>query len=84
MRINVNQNENVNGTLILPFWQGSGTLSDEESTGIHRALKKQIDTVIEDQDFKGKLGSTMTLRGTEGGKAILVGLGKRMKVPLKK
>ena len=77
MRINVNQNENVNGTLILPFWQGSGTLSDEESTGIHRALKKQIDTVIEDQDFKGKFGSTMTLRGTEGGKAILVGLGKK-------
>ena len=76
MRINVNDNENIIGTLVLPLWEGVQSLDDEACIGIHRSLRHQIETVLTDGDFKAKSGSLMTLLGTEGGKAILVGLGK--------
>ncbi len=76
MNINANDNDNISGTLILPLWQGTVELSEGMAAGIHRILKNQIDMVLSNEDFKAKAGSKMNLLGTEGGKAILVGLGK--------
>ena len=44
--------------------------------GIPTTLKSQINRVLADGDFKAKANATMTLMGTEGGKAMLIGLGK--------
>ncbi|MBT7244518.1 MAG: hypothetical protein HN874_03610, partial [Euryarchaeota archaeon] len=76
MKINVNTNENINGTLVLPLWQGSRNMIAGSESGLHRGLKTQIETILHDGDFKAKSGSAMTLAGTEGGKALLIGLGK--------
>ena len=76
MKINVNTNENINGTLVLPLWQDSKNMATGSGSGVHRGLKAQIETILQDGDFKAKSGSAMTLAGTEGGKALLVGLGK--------
>ncbi|MDP6869968.1 MAG: leucyl aminopeptidase [Candidatus Poseidoniaceae archaeon] len=77
MKVNVESNENILGTLVLPLWQGSDSISDNASSGIHRDLRNQIDNVLQAGDFKAKSGTAMTLAGTQGGKAILVGLGKQ-------
>ena len=76
MQVNVNTNENINGTLVLPLWQESRNMVAGSESGVHRGLKAQIETILQDGDFKAKSGSAMTLAGTEGGKALLVGLGK--------
>lgn len=76
MRVNIDANGNINGTLVLPLWQGSKEMAEGSELGVHRTLKNQIDTVLEAGDFKAKSGSSMTLAGTEGGKALLIGLGK--------
>ena len=79
MQVVIDANENVNGTLVLPVWQDSKGLADGNDNGIHRILKNQIEAVLSSGDFKGKSGSKMTLAGTEGGKAMLIGLGKHGK-----
>ena len=76
MQVIVNTNENINGTLVLPLWQDSKNMVSGSESGVHRGLKNQIETVLVDGDFKCKSGSAMTLAGTEGGKALLIGLGK--------
>jgi len=76
MQVSVNTNENINGTLILPIWQDSESMPAGSEAGVPRSLKNQIDTILGANDFKGKSGTAMTLAGTDGGKAILVGLGK--------
>ena len=80
MQVVIDANENVNGTLVLPVWQGSNGLGEGRDNGINRILKNQIESVMQSGDFTGKAGSKMTLAGTEGGKALLVGLGKKDKV----
>ena len=76
MQITVSSGNNINGTLILPLFQGTEKL-DDSSGGIPAQLKSQINTVLSDKDFKGKAKTTLTLLGSEGGKAMLVGLGKK-------
>ena len=76
MQVIVNTNENINGTLILPLWQDSKNMADGSGAGVHRSLKNQIENILANGDFKAKAKSTMTLIGGEGGKAMLVGLGK--------
>ncbi|HIF91204.1 MAG TPA: leucyl aminopeptidase, partial [Candidatus Poseidoniales archaeon] len=76
MQITVSSGNNINGTLILPLFQGTEKL-DDSSGGIPAQLRSQINTVLSDNDFKGKAKSTLTLLGSEGGKAMLVGLGKK-------
>ena len=76
MQVIVNTNENINGTLVLPLWQDSKNMLSGSESGVQRGLKKQIETILSDGDFKAKSGSAMTLAGTEGGKALLIGLGK--------
>jgi len=76
VQVIVNTNENINGTLILPLWQDSESMPSGSEAGVHRSLKNQIEIILSDGDFKAKAGSAITLAGTEGGKALLVGLGK--------
>ena len=76
MKINVSSSHNIDGTLILPLFEGTEIVPETHATGLHVALKSQINRVLADGDFKAKAKSTMTLIGGEGGKAMLVGLGK--------
>ena len=79
MQVVIDANENVNGTLVLPVWQDTQGLAGASDNGINRILKNQIEAVLSSGDFTGKAGSKMTLAGTEGGKALLIGLGKHGK-----
>ena len=76
MQVSVNTNDNINGTLVLPIWQDSNSMASGSESGVHRSLKNQIETILSEGDFKAKAGSAMTLAGTDGGKAMLIGLGK--------
>ncbi|MGY8754523.1 MAG: leucyl aminopeptidase [Candidatus Poseidoniales archaeon] len=76
MKVSVEANENILGTLVLPLWEGSNGVAEGSEGGIHRDLKHQIDNILSAGDFKAKAGTAMTLAGTEGGKALLIGLGK--------
>ena len=77
MKVIVDTHENINGTLVLPLWQDSKSMVSGSESGVHRSLKNQIEIILEDGDFKAKAGTAMTLAGTEGGKALLIGLGKQ-------
>ena len=76
MQESVNTNDNINGTLVLPLWQDSDSMAEGSEAGVPRSLKNQIETVLSAGDFKAKSGTAMTLAGTDGGKALLIGLGK--------
>ena len=76
MELTVSASENINGTLILPLFEGSESVPEKCQTGMSSSMKNQINRVLSNGDFKAKKKSTMTLYGGEDGKAILVGLGK--------
>ena len=76
MQVSVDANGNSEGTIVLPLWQDSDKMPGEGEFGIHQSLSGQINSVLAAGDFKAKSGSSMTLAGTDGGKAMLVGLGK--------
>lgn len=76
MKVSVSPGHNINGTLILPLFEGTDSLLAAHEEGLHTSLKSQINRVLQDGDFKAKLKSTMSILGCEGGKAMLVGLGK--------
>ena len=78
MQVTISSGNNINGTLVLPLFEGQEALP-EIVEGIPTTLKSQINRVIGDGDFKAKANATMTLMGTEGGKAMLIGLGKTEK-----
>lgn len=78
MQVTVSSGNNINGTLVLPLFEGAQTITDN-AEGVPVTLKSQINRVLSEGDFKGKANSIMSLYGTEGGKAILVGLGKEEK-----
>ena len=78
MQVTISSGNNINGTLVLPLFEGEEALP-EIVEGIPSTLKSQINRVLADGDFKAKANATMTLVGTEGGKAMLVGLGKEDK-----
>ncbi|MBT5844410.1 MAG: leucyl aminopeptidase [Euryarchaeota archaeon] len=76
MKVSVSPGHNINGTLILPLFEGSEAVPESLEAGLHNSLKGQINRILDDGDFKAKLKSTMSIIGGEGGKAMLVGLGK--------
>jgi leucyl aminopeptidase len=76
MKVTVSPGHNINGTLLLPLFEGSESVPTSLEAGLHTALKSQINRILSDGDFKGKAKSTMSIIGSEGGKAMLVGLGK--------
>ncbi len=75
MELTVSANENINGTLILPLFEGSENVPEKCQNGMSSSMKNQINRVLSSGDFKAKKKTTMTLYGGEDGKAILVGLG---------
>jgi hypothetical protein len=77
MKVSVSPGHNINGTLIMPIFEGTDSVPDSHAEGMHTALKSQVNMVLGEGDFKGKAKSTMSLVGTEGGKAMLVGLGRK-------
>ncbi len=78
MQVTISSGNNINGTLVLPLFEGEEALP-EIVEGIPISLKSQINRILADGDFKAKANATMSLMGTEGGKAMLVGLGKTEK-----
>ena len=76
MQVSVNTNDNINGTLVLPIWLDSNSMASGSESGVHRSLKNQIETILSEGDFKAKAASAMTQAPTDGGKAMLIGLGK--------
>jgi len=76
MKVTVSPGHNINGTLLLPLFEGSESVPTSLEAGLHTALKSQINRILSEGDFKGKAKSTMSIIGSEGGKAMLVGLGK--------
>ena len=76
MKVTVSPGHNINGTLLLPLYEGSESVPASLEAGLHTALKSQINRILAEGDFKGKSKSTMSILGSEGGKAMLVGLGK--------
>jgi len=76
MELNVSASENINGTLVLPLYEGSESVPESCEVGMATSLKSQINRVLSEGDFKAKKKSIITLLGGEDGKAILVGLGK--------
>ncbi len=78
MQVTISSGNNINGTLVLPLFEGVETLP-EGFEGVPLSLKSQINRVLEDGDFKANANTTMTLMGTDGGKALLIGLGKASK-----
>ena len=75
MEVTISSGSNINGTLVLPLFEGEEALPTADE-GIPNSLKSQINRVLGDGDFKAKTNATMTLVGTDGGKAMLIGLGK--------
>ena len=61
----------------MPLFEGTESVPDGHAEGMHTALRSQMNTVLGDGDFKAKAKSTMSLMGSDGGKAMLVGLGKK-------
>ena len=76
MKVSVSPGHNINGTLILPLFEGSEAVPESLQGGLHTALKGQINRILSEGDFKAKIKTTMSIIGSEGGKAMLVGLGK--------
>jgi len=76
MKASVSPGHNIDGTLILPLTEGSESVPVTLESGLHTALKAQINRILSSGDFKGKVKSTMSIIGSEGGKAMMVGLGK--------
>ena len=76
MKASVSPGHNIDGTLILPLTEGSESVPETLESGLHTSLKAQINRILSNGDFKGKVKSTMSIIGSEGGKAMMVGLGK--------
>ena len=78
MQVTISSGNNINGTLVLPLFKEKKP-SPKSLKAYPPALKGQINRVLADGDFKAKANATMTLMGTDGGKAMLIGLGKEDK-----
>ena len=79
MQVTVSSGNNINGTLVLPLYEGTESLDGLNAEGFAMNLKTQLKNVLGNGDFKGKANSTLALIGLEGSKVILVGLGKQDK-----
>ena len=82
MEMTVSASDNINGTLILPLYEGTEAIPEDCERGLPQSVKSQINRVLADGDFKAKKKSTMSLFGGEEGKVILAGLGKSEEVTI--
>ena len=58
MQVTISSGNNINGTLVLPLFEGEEALP-EAVEGIPSALKGQINRVLSEGDFKAKANATM-------------------------
>ena len=63
MKVSVSSGHNINGTLIMPLFEGTESVPDGHAEGMHTALRSQMNTVLGDGDFKAKAKSTMSRMG---------------------
>ena len=78
MEISASSGDNINGTFVYLTYEGDTQVHDGVQ-GVPQSLKSQMNHVLSNNEFDSKAGSTVTLLGGEGGKAILLGLGKKKK-----
>ena len=45
MKVSVSPGHNINGTLIMPFFEGTESVPDLHAEGMHTALKSQMNMV---------------------------------------
>ena len=79
MEISASSGDNINGTFVYLTYDGDLHI-DEQLQGIPQSLRGQINHVLSNGDFESKASTTLALLGSEGGKAVLVGLGKKKAV----
>jgi len=76
MEISASSGDNINGTFVYLTYDGD-TEIHEGVQGIPQSLKAQINHVLSNNDFDSKAATCLALLGSEGGKAVLIGLGKK-------
>ena len=67
--------EAFEGTLILPLFEGVDKPPNRSLIGLSRSAQTQVKAALASDDFDGKTGKIISL-WNEGGKVILVGMGK--------
>ena len=82
MNIQVEQITSLNGTLILPCFEGCEKPPNKSMNDTDRLTKILVKKILGSDDFKGKSKEIMNVFGGEN-KVILVGLGKKEKITSK-
>ncbi len=75
MKHQVDLMEAFEGTLILPLFEGVDKPPNRSLIGLSRSAQTQVKAALASDDFDGKTGKIISL-WNEGGKVILVGMGK--------
>ncbi|MBS71458.1 MAG: hypothetical protein CMO20_00705 [Thermoplasmata archaeon] len=75
MKHQVDLMEAFEGTLILPLFEGEDKPPNRSLIGLSRSAQTQVKAALASDDFDGKTGKIISL-WNEGGKVILVGMGK--------
>lgn len=76
MKVSVSAIGRINGTLVLPCYEGLDKASSSALNCVSDATGLQIANVFDTGDFTGKTGQTLSFFGIEE-KVILVGLGEK-------
>ena len=64
MKVSVSPGHNINGTLIMPLFEGTESVPDGHAEGMHTALRSQMNTVLGDGDFKAKDSVHLASKGS--------------------
>ena len=67
---------NVEGTLILPLFEGCDKAPNKSLLGLERGTQSQVRDALSSEDFTGKAGSTLSV-WSNSNKVLLVGMGKQ-------
>ena len=82
MKIQVEEISSLNGTLILPCFEGCEKPPSKTMNDADRLTRTLIKKILSSEDFTGKSEETMNVFGGEN-KAVIVGLGKKEKLTTK-
>ena len=82
MKIQVEEISSLNGTLILPCFEGCEKPPSKTMNDADRLTRTLIKKILSSEDFTGKSEETMNVFGG-GNKAVIVGLGKKNKITTK-
>ena len=82
MKIQVEEISSLNGTLILPCFEGCEKPPSKTMNDADRLTRTLIKKILNSEDFTGKSEETMNVFGGDN-KAVIVGLGKKDKITTK-